>query len=217
MKTQKKSHVELFVMGDSMRSIAGSVEERDGDKITLRVADVSLSGGEVVCLQANDEGDWLYGKVTEVAGNVLTVRVDGSHSPDRREFARVWGPVQARYKVIGDKDDLIGLRWIKHGESPEGIWLQPSLFMDFSGSGARFEVGAEAEGDSDQMVLLGMRVPTDDAEHRFVGHIVRRLKDNTQLAIRFDAATDGGTAALVGFAEAIQEQLVESLIDADDR
>ncbi|MBX2803893.1 MAG: PilZ domain-containing protein [Myxococcales bacterium] len=227
--------VELYVMGASMRTLHGQIVRRDGEELWVSLDGGALHSGEAVCLQTDSEAPWLYGKVLEresipgpsvspsetpvsAVGTVdcVKIHIDGTHTPDRREFSRVWGPLHLRFQVTTDQGhELASLRWLRHGQGIGRAWLRPPMFMDFSGSGARFEVRDELPCKPNDRLLVGLRVPGDDSEHRLTARVVRSLQDDTQVAIHFLECSPGAISALVDFAERIQEQMVELLGEPD--
>jgi hypothetical protein len=212
--------VDLYVMGDSMRSVPAIILKREDDQLLISLAEGgAVEYGEAVCLQPGPSDSWVYGKVVRADDGSIVIRVDGSHTPDRREFSRVWGPLRLRYQVVREGFELAAMRWLRQGEGLGEAWEHPRLFMDFSGSGARFEVGEEVPLGADDNILVGVRVPDDEAEYRFTATVVRRLEGD-QIAINFLETAPGAIAALVAFAEKIQERLLgligEDLVDEDD-
>ncbi len=212
-----ESAVDLYVMGAAMRSLPGRIVRRDGSHLYVSVLDGRLEDGEAVCLQSETSAPWLYGKVKGAeADGAFCIHIDGSHTPDRREFSRVWGPLNLRFQTVDETGyELASLRWLRKGEGIGPRWQRPPMFMDFSGSGARFETRGITLADPDQRLLVGIQIPGDMAEHRFTARTVRMLNNDSQLAIQFLEANDGAVAALVDFAERIQEQLVDLLGEED--
>ncbi|MEO0599852.1 MAG: PilZ domain-containing protein [Myxococcota bacterium] len=200
-----------------MRSLPGRIVRRDGSNLYVSVVEGRLEDGEAVCLQSETSAPWLYGKVKgSEADGAFCIHIDGSHTPDRREFSRVWGPLNLRFQSVDEPGyELASLRWLRKGEGIGPRWQRPPMFMDFSGSGARFETRGVTLVDPDQRLLVGIQIPGDMAEHRFTARTVRSLNHDSQLAIQFLEANDGAVAALVDFAERIQEQLVD-LLGEDD-
>ncbi|MEN0062016.1 MAG: PilZ domain-containing protein [Myxococcota bacterium] len=210
-----ESAVDLYVMGAAMRSLPGRIVRRDGPELWVAVFDGRLEDGEAVCLQSETSAPWLYGKVKGVESDgAFCIHIDGSHTPDRREFSRVWGPLNLRFQALDDDGyELASLRWLRKGEGIGPRWQRPPMFMDFSGSGARFETRGVEPAEPDQRLLVGIQIPGDMEEHRFTARAVRTLNHDSQLAIHFLEANEGAIAALVDFAERIQEQLVDLLGD----
>ena len=206
--------VEVFVMGGGIRSLPAVVIERDDDMVRLRVE--GLSEGTAVFFQNDDPGPWLWGRVLEASGDGVMVQVLGHHRPDRREFARAWGPVHVRYQTISEEGyELAAKRWLERGDGVARRWVQPDLFMNFSGSGLRFD-GAEAVQPGDR-ALVGVRVPGDDREHRLTAVVVAGSGEaDATTALHFLQASEGAIMALVEFAERIQEQALDDLEGLDD-
>lgn len=186
--------------------LVGSAE---GDEVHLEVEGLELE--QAVFFQPSSAGSWVFGRVVSLDGGV-TVAVQGQHRPDRREFARAWGPVHVRYQPVDGGFELAARRWLIDGQGIERKWLQPELFMNFSGSGLRFDgsEGLQAGG----MALVGIRVPGDEREHRFTATVIRVSGgDGGASALHFLDATDGARMALVEFAERIQEQSLGAFDD----
>ena len=208
--------VDLYVMGAAMRSLQGRIVRHDGNVVWVRLGDGALAEGEAVCLQTGNSAPWLYGKVIGDDDPGVKIHIDGSHTPDRREFSRVWGPLHMRYQISTPEGfELASLRWLRNAQGVGPSWMRPPMFMDFSGSGARFEVRGKADCKAEDCLLLGIRIPGDETEHRLTARVVRLLDNDTQVAIHFEDASEGSIAALVDFAERIQEQLVELLGEQD--
>jgi hypothetical protein len=210
--------VDLYVMGASMRSVPGRIVRHEGHELTVSLGDGSLDEGEAVCLQPQRDGPWLYGRVERAGedGRHLIIHVDVARSPDMREYPRVWGPLKLRYQTVpAHQAELAGRRWLKAGSGVEPRWLRPALFMDFSGSGARFEI-PEPGCDANDRLLVGVKIPGEAVEHRFVARVVRHLVDDGQLAIQFLDGTEDAFNAIVEFADRIQEQQLEAIGELED-
>jgi hypothetical protein len=121
-----------------------------------------------------------------------------------------------RYQAVPEHQaELAGRRWLKTGAGVEPKWMRPALFMDFSGSGARFEI-PDPGCDADDRLLVGVKVPGGSVEHRFVARVVRHLAEQEQLAIQFLDGTEDAFNAVVEFAERIQEQQLEAIGEQED-
>jgi hypothetical protein len=209
--------IDLFVMGGGIRSLPAVVIAKDGDLLKLGVQ--GLTAGTAVFFQGQDPEPWVYGRVTETESDGVIIQIQGRHRPDRREFARAWGPVHVRYQAVeAEAYELAARRWLTKGEGIERRWIQPELFMNFSGSGLRFDGGREV-GTGDR-VLVGVRVPNDDREHRLTAEVVQSSENSgrsetSETALHFLQASEGAIMALVHFAERIQEQSLEDLETLD--
>ena len=204
--------VDLYVMGAAMRSLKVRIVRHDDNLVWVQLGDGDLKEGEAVCLQTGTSAPWLYGKVIGDDTPGVKIHIDGTHTPDRREFSRVWGPLHLRYQVSSEEGfELASLRWLRHGQGVGARWSRTPMFMDFSGSGARYEARGAVDCQPEDRLLVGIRIPGDETEHRLTARVVRLLESDTQVAIHFEDASDGAIAALVDFAERIQEQLVELL------
>ncbi len=203
--------IDLCGLGGGIRSLPAIVLEREGDLVKLRVQ--GLTEGTSVFFQTGEPDPWVYGRVVDTDEDGVFIQVQGHHRPDRREFARAWGPVHVRYQVVDAEGyELAARRWLSKGEGISRRWIQPELFMNFSGSGLRFDGGREvASGDR---VLVGVRVPDDDREHRLTAQVVQ-ADAGADTALHFLQASEGAVMALVHFAERIQEQALEDLDDLD--
>jgi hypothetical protein len=200
--------VDLFVMGGGLRALPAVVIAREGDRVKMRVEGVTP--GAAVFFQGESPGPWVYGRVAHFdADGVVVIQVQGQHRPDRREFARAWGPVHVRYQVVDEAVyELAARRWITRGEGIQRAWIQPELFMSFSGSGLRFGGGDAV--DEGSRVLVGIRVPDDEREHRLTASVIRTA-DGDGTALHFLLASEGAVMALVRFAERIQERSLDEL------
>lgn len=203
--------IDLFVMGGGIRSLPAVLVGRDGDQLRLRVQ--GLAEGTAVFFQTDEPEPWVYGRVVGTDEDGVFIQIQGHHRPDRREFARAWGPVHVRYQVVDEESyELAARRWLSKGEGIGRRWIQPELFMNFSGSGLRFDGGREVR--SGDRVLVGVRIPDDDREHRLTAQVVQ-ASEGEDTALHFLQAAEGAVMALVHFAERIQEQALEDLEDLD--
>lgn len=203
--------IDLFVMGGGIRQLPAVVLGREGDLLKLKVQ--GLTEGTAVFFQSKEPEPWVYGRVTGTDADGVFIQIQGHHRPDRREFARAWGPVHVRYQAVdAETYELAARRWLMRGEGIGRRWIQPELFMNFSGSGLRFDGGREVQ--SGDRVLVGVRVPDDDREHRLTADVVQ-AGEGDDTALHFLQASEGAIMALVHFAERIQEQALEDLEDLD--
>jgi hypothetical protein len=210
--------VDLYVMGAEMRSVPGRIVRQEGHELTIALRSGTLDEGEAVCLQPVRDGPWLYGRVDRRGekDKHRVIHVDVQRTPDQREYPRVWGPLKLRYQVVpAHQIELAGRRWLKTGAALEPRWLRPALFMDFSGSGARFDI-PDPKCDADDRLLIGVKVPGDNTEHRFVARVVRHLPEQNQLAVQFLDGTEDAFNAIVEFADRIQEQQLAALGESEE-
>jgi hypothetical protein len=168
-----------------------------------------------VYVQAEKDGPWLFGHVEPIGndGRRVVIHVDGTKPTDLREYPRVAGPLKLRYQVVpAHQAELAGRRWLKNAAGIGPRWLRPGSFVDFSGSGARFRID-EPGCDADDRVLVGVKIPGQSIEHRFVARVVRHLVEQGEIAIQFLDGTEDGFNAIVAFADRIHDLQLDALAE----
>jgi hypothetical protein len=140
-------------------------------RMDLENPEPRLAPGDSVVLDCRGERDFrLLGRLKRVDGPHLHVAVTRRLEHDRRAFPRLYGGVRLRYAVAPASLRAEGLgRWAAAPEQAE--WHAPDPFMEFSGSGLRFEDRARcAEGD---YLLVEWQVPPFDRTWRSLTQVVR--------------------------------------------
>ena len=210
--------VDLYVMGAAMRSVPGRIVRQEGQELTVDLGDGSLGGGEAVYLQPVKDGPWLFGHVSPVGNDrrQVLIHVDETKSTDLREYPRVAGPLKLRYQAVpAHQAELAGRRWLQSASGIGPRWLRPDTFVDFSASGARFRID-EPGCDANDRLLVGVKIPGESVEHRFVARVVRHLVEEAQVAIQFLDGTEAGFNAIVEFADRIHDLQLEELSETDE-
>ncbi len=150
---------------------AGRVTCRDEATcdVMLDDDDHGFAEGMKVIVDAGDAAELrVVGTVGLVQENLLHVESRTVVRRDNRIFPRMYGGIRLRYQVVGEG---AGQAWIEQGLAPDGTWLEPDPFMDFSGSGLKFEDGETCHaGDT---LLLELRIPPEDGWYRATASVVR--------------------------------------------
>lgn len=150
--------------------------------------------------------------IEQVAGEKVMVRLLPTLPPDKREYPRVEGALNLRYRVrpTGHED----VRAWRDGEDVEGPELRPDPFMNISVTGLNFEDVLSCErGDA---VLCAFKIPGEREEWRAVGTVVRVQpipideRDDTisathRIAVHFSWTQDGAYDALRRLTIRLQE------------
>ncbi|MEW6441286.1 MAG: PilZ domain-containing protein [bacterium] len=145
----------------------------DTGEVILDEAAPALQPGIRVVLEDGRAGVRLMGTVKEAQGTRLLVETGRAVRPDKRGFPRLPGGICLRYLALSAGEERLSERWMNR-EDPEklgGDWREPDPFMDFSGSGLRFEDELVCKvGD---LLLLELRVPPSEQRWRAKARVVR--------------------------------------------
>jgi hypothetical protein len=185
-------------------------------KVGMRVV---LDGGPGTAIR-------IMGVVAEASMSQLRVQTGRVVQPDKRAFPRMYGGVSVGYRVLTAKERAkVAPAWIAGEDKPrrEGAWHEPDPFMDFSGSGLKFEDELHCKvGD---LLLIELHVaPSDDRWHA-TGRVVRieplRPDDmeasdeeqqgpapTHQIALQFEHLPQEAREALAAFTLKIQNALL---------
>ncbi len=90
----------------------------------------------------------------------LQVKTERVVDSDKREFPRLQGGLSVRYRVLADREaGRSSKAWLAGEDLPpgDGEWREPDPFMDFSGSGLRFDDQLVCE--EEDLLLVEMQVP----------------------------------------------------------
>ncbi len=202
---------------------AGSFE------VTLEGPEPALEPGMRIVLDGGPDRDLrIKGRIAEREGARLRVETEGVVPPDKRSFPRMYGGIHVRYRVLaGDPAGKIASAWVAGKDVPgeEGAWRVPDPFMDFSGTGLRFEDQlCCAKGDR---LLMELALPSSEERWRATARVVRvdpiRPEDvegreegkgtsapTHQVAVQFVDLPTEATEALTAFAMRIQDALLKT-------
>lgn len=150
--------------------VPGLVTTTRGDRGFLDLeAPVALKPNLELALDASrSAGCRIVARVVGVRGARVSLQVIRVLPTDQRLFPRMWGGIVLRYRVsTGDEE---AASWLA-GAPAEGSWHQPEPYMDFSGSGLRFEDRPTcARGDT---VLFEFQVPGQAEGRRGTARVLR--------------------------------------------
>lgn len=118
---------------------------------------------------------------------------------EKRYFPREDGGLEVQYKPV-ESLERAAKGWL-HGlhEVDDSDWMHPPPFMNFSGSGLRFEVAAALPEDSG--VLLSFKIPGDPNLYRATARVVRcdAIGAHTYAAVEFVEIAPEAVQALADF------------------
>lgn len=197
-------------------------------EVVLEEAEPRLEPGMRVVLDGGPDRPFrIKGLIANAEGASLRIETERVVPPDKRSFPRMYGGVHIRYRVLGPGEaDKGASAWLSGEEMPggEGEWREPDPFMDFSGTGLRFEDRHPCKPE-DRM-LIELRLPSSKDSWRTTARVVRvdpirsdELeaggevgKDPApthQIAVQFLDIPPEATEALTEFAMRIQDALLE--------
>jgi hypothetical protein len=174
---------------------------------------VIVDAGEATELRVVGTIGLIQGQLIHVESRTLVRR-------DKRIFPRTYGGIRLRYMVVPPEAST---PWIDKGVAPEGTWLQPDPFMDFSGSGLKFEDQERCEaGDT---LLLELSIPPSDDLYRATARVVRLFdipedeasttpredgqpSPTHQIAVHFEQLPPEAVEALMAFTLRVQDALI---------
>jgi len=201
--------------------------EAGGMELDLDDPDAGFQEGLHVVLAGAEEAPFrVMGVVTGLDGRRLRVKTDRVVESDKRDFPRIQGGISVRYRVLGPQDSPAHVdAWIAGGDFPsQGAWRVPDPFMDFSGSGLRFDDRLTcSEGDR---LLVELQVPPSGSRWRAAARVVRlspiRQEEEEVLAadlpqgvpthhiaVAFENLPAEATEALAAFTLRIQDALLK--------
>lgn len=207
----------------------GRVVRCEDEELALELADpepgfreglhVVLAGGEETPFR-------ILGVVSGVEGRRLRVKAERVVDVDKRDFPRLQGGIALRYRRLDDEAEGkdAAEAWIAGGGLPAGgEWWEPDPFMDFSGSGLRFQDRLSCSAGD--LLLLEMQVPPSGNRWRATARVVRLTPihhgDETQpgdggegeathhIAVTFEHIPHEAAEALAACALRIQDALLK--------
>jgi len=198
-------------------------------EVVLEEPEPRLEPGMRVVLDGGPDRDVrIRGRVAGMEGNRLRVETERVVPPDKRSFPRMHGGIHVRYRVLASGEaEKTASAWLEGRDAPgrEGEWREPDPFMDFSGTGLRFE--DELRCCKEDLMLIELRLPASEDLWRATARVVRvdpiRPEDlegreepkkesapTHQIAVQFvDLPTDA-TEALTAFGMRIQDALLKA-------
>lgn len=162
----------------------------------------------------------VVGTIGLVQDNLIHVESRSLVRRDKRIFPRTYGGIRLRYQVV---PAAAVPAWIDQGAAPDGTWFQPDPFMDFSGSGLKFEDIENCKAED--VLLLELHIPPSDEAYRASARVVRlfpippeeieaaeREPDQPaathQIAVHFDSLPPEAVEALMAFTLRVQDALI---------
>jgi hypothetical protein len=170
----------------------------------------------------------IKGRIAAIEGNRLRVETERVVPPDKRSFPRMYGGIRVRYRVLAEgESDEVGSAWISGEEAPkrEGAWREPDPFMDFSGTGLRFEDQLHCR--TKDLLLIELALPSSEDRWHATARVVRvdpigpedlagrdeeegKRAPTHQIAVQFVDLPTEATEALTTFAMSIQDALLKT-------
>ena len=202
---------------------AGRVTCRDEETcdVMLEGDDHGFAEGMKVIVDAGDAAELrVVGTIGFVQENLVHVESRTVVRRDKRIFPRMYGGIRLRYQVVGAQALSA---WIERGQAPGDAWIEPDPFMDFSGSGLKFEDRETCfAGDN---LLLELRIPPDEEAYRATASVVRTfpisaedieaaqrepgaLVATHQIAVHFEYLPPEAVEALMAFTLRVQDALI---------
>jgi hypothetical protein len=184
-------------------------------------------GMRVVVDGGPDRAFRIKGLIAAIAGNRMRLETERVVPADKRSFPRMHGGIHVRYRVLkAGEAGAVSSRWVSGERTPlkEGEWREPDPFMDFSGTGLRFE--DELHCKPEDLLLIELALPSSKESWHATARVVRvdpiRAEDlegsvedkgkgtaTHQIAVQFVVLPLEATEALTAFAMRIQDALLK--------
>ena len=213
----------LSLASDPPLILSGRVTCRDEGTcdVLLDNPEHAFAEGMKVIVDAGEATELrVVGTIGLVQDNLIHVESRTLVRRDKRIFPRTYGGIRLRYLVV---PPAAVAAWIARGEAPEGTWFEPDPFMDFSGSGLKFEDQEHCKADD--TLLLELRVPPEDDTFRASARVVRLFPippeeieaaerepaapaSTHQIAVHFEALPSEAVEALMAFTLRVQDALI---------
>jgi hypothetical protein len=198
-------------------------------EVVLAEPEPRLEPGMRVVLDGGPDRDLrIKGLVTAIEGLRLRVETERVVPPDKRSFPRMYGGIYVRYRVLaageGEED---ASAWVAGGDpaGEGGAWREPDPFMDFSGTGLRFEDQLHCK--TEDRMLIELKLPSSEDLWRATARVVRvdpirrddlegqkedggEVAPSHQIAVEFMELPTEATEALTAFAMRIQDALLKT-------
>lgn len=156
--------------------VEGILVEYDGKTCEVELpAAASISAGTQVIVSLEKGGGLrMITELVEVRGQHLQLRVTRVSRRDKRDYPRQDAGIDLRYQVVRTdrtrRSAPAFINGLSDVSDPEP-WFEPHPFMNFSGSGVRFE--DEENCAAEDQVLLQLRLPTSERWYHAIGVVVR--------------------------------------------
>ena len=198
-------------------------------EVVLEEPEPRLEPGMRVVLDGGPDSDLrIKGLVTGMEGLRLRVETERVVPPDKRSFPRMYGGIHVRYRILdAGAGEEKAAAWAAGGDAPgqDGEWREPDPFMDFSGTGLRFEDQLHCKPED--WMLVELRLPSSEDLWRATARVVRvdpiRREDfeardqkkpasapTHQIAVQFVDLPADAAEALTAFGMRIQDALLKT-------
>jgi c-di-GMP-binding flagellar brake protein YcgR len=195
---------------------SGTLLHYDGDSCRVELSEPDLDIPEesrTVLSLSGRYGLRILGVVESSEDNRLSLRVLRVQRKDKRDYPRMSGNVDMRYRTVQGTDNAqIQRMWLSglSDANDPSPWYSPDPFMNFSGSGVRFRDAPTVEAE-DQL-LIELTIPSSEKSFRLIGTVVRvepgdesAEDDRTHfVAVRFNELPSDATEALTRFTLELQ-------------
>jgi len=213
----------LSLASDPPLILSGRVTCRDGETcdVLLDEAEHGFAEGMKVIVDAGEATELrVVGEIGLVQENLIHVESRTLVRRDKRIFPRTYGGIRLRYQVV---EPGATQAWIDSAADPGGTWNSPDPFMDFSGSGLKFEDQEKCKAED--TLLLELCIPPSDDLYRASARVVRlfpipqkesdaseRDPDTPapthQIAVHFENLPPEAVEALMAFTLRVQDALI---------
>jgi hypothetical protein len=213
----------LSLASDPPLILSGRVTCRDEGTcdVLLDQAEHGFAEGMKVIVDAGEATELrVVGTIGLVQDNLIHVESRTLVRRDKRIFPRTYGGIRLRYMVVPPQAVAA---WIEHGTAPDGTWCEPDPFMDFSGSGLKFEDVERCKAEDS--LLLELRIPPEEDWFRASARVVRlfpippeevesaerdpgQLVPTHQIAVHFEVLPSEAVEALMAFTLRVQDALI---------
>jgi hypothetical protein len=198
-------------------------------EVVLEEPEPRLEPGMRVVLDGGPgRGVRIKGRIAAIEGNRLRVETERVVPPDKRSFPRMFGGIHVRYRVLAEGEiGELGSAWVSGAAAPgkEGEWREPDPFMDFSGTGLRFEDQLHCR--TKDLLLIELAVPSSEDRWHGTARVVRvdpigpedlegrdeeerKRAPTHQIAVEFVELPTEATEAITSFAMRIQDALLKA-------
>jgi len=213
----------LFLAADPPLMARGRVTCRDAEScdVLLEAHEHGFAEGMQVIVDAGEATDLrVVGSIAFVQENLLHVQSRTVVPRDKRIFPRTWGGIKLRYQVAQGEQVR---PWLDRGVAASTVWYEPDPWMDFSGSGLKFEDLERCAPDD--TLLLDLSIPPRDVRYRASARVVRllpippeeqamiereegQLLPTHQVAVQFLELPSEAIEALMDFTLRVQDALI---------
>lgn len=206
----------IYAVPDPPVLARGTLVRVEGEELDIDVASsATIPAGARLIVQFGEGIAPREVRVERAEGRRLHTRTVRTRAPDKREYPRVHGAVDLRYRVPPGED--AGDAWMR-GEDVGGADFTPDPFMNFSATGLAFD-DLERTRDG-ELLLLTLGIPHDDRRWRATARVVRIAPipvderdegvDTThRVAIAFERIPEEAVEALGNYTLRIQDAWLE--------